>query len=144
MATYVDASDVRPHIGGRPLTSTSSPSQAEVEVWLTELEAELVGTLEAVGIYASTFSSRGTDVLKGWLGKAGAGLLRQAWAAAAGQGSNPDGAADIDAWVKRLEDIRASAEHYRAVLCGATSSGSHSDLRANPCRAPTFTMDDKL
>lgn len=144
MATYVDLDDVRPRIGGRPLTASSEPSQTDVSSWLDQLEAELLGELAAVGIESTEFSSRGALIVTGWLGEAAAGLVQTAHAAAAGNGSNPDGQARLDRWAKLLEDIRSAAPSYRQKLCGADASGASSLLRANAARDPWITTDEKF
>lgn len=148
MATYATAADdVVPKLGNRPLTTTSDPSLSEVEDWLVQLEAELIGTLEAVGVSESSFSSRGLDTLRGWVASAGAGLVREAHAAAAGAGNNEDGRADVKAWTDRLADIAARPSFFRQLLCGASATGAASMLRGGPsgtaAREPWFTTDEK-
>lgn len=144
MATYATADDVRPRLGNRPLTADSSPSITSVEGWLDELEAELLGTLEALGMSSSEVSTRGASIIQKWEATAAAGIYREAMAAAAGVGSNEDGRAEVKEWTDRLADMAARPSFYRQMLCGGAASGSTSLLGGpTSTRDPWFTTDEK-
>lgn len=120
MPTYAQTTDVAARIGGRPFSATTVPSTTQAEAMLDSAEAELLGTLEAVGVSSSYApASRGFAILQGWIAEYVTGLLRRAMAAAAGDGTNPDGQQQIDEWRDRLRWILDNPSIASSMLEGS-------------------------
>lgn len=121
-SVYAQIVDVAPRIGKRPLNETSSPSSVQVEKWLVEAEAELLGTLEAAGIGTSYVAdSRGFVLIRGWVSNYIAGRVRQSHAAAGGDGTNDDGSAQVAEWRALLKLIRDDADGVGVMLSGGST-----------------------
>jgi hypothetical protein len=117
--------DVAARIGARPLDESSSPSTTEVSAWIDEAEAELIGTLESVGLATSfAANSRGSLVCRAWISAYVAGLVRRAHAASGGDGANADGQREIDDWRARIQRIVTSPAEVGAVLGGGSGPSS--------------------
>ncbi len=127
MGTYATHSEIAARAGNRPLTSTSKPSTTDVDAWIDEAEAEVLGALRAAGISDSyTAGTSGFNILRGWVGNFVAGLLRVSWAAAAGSGSNEDGRTLVNDWREMLKQIGRDPAHFSAMLSATGGSSTAS------------------
>jgi len=153
VGTYVaNYTEIEPRVGGRAISATVKPTQAQVNQWILEAEAELLGTLAAADIPTSYSSgARGFLILQAWIGNYVAGLFRQAYAAAAGDGGNSDGRQLIEAWASLLKDITLNPDRFGAMLdaggsapSGTVLAGDHRSDAAlgltDTSIAPTFTL----
>lgn len=128
MGTYCVNTEIQARTGNRPLTSTSKPSTGDVDAWIDEAEAEILGALRAAGIETSyAAGTGGFRILRGWIGNYVAGLVRVAWAAAGGDGGNADGRELVTAWRTLLINIGSDTAHYSAML-GSTGTADASAL----------------
>lgn len=119
MPTYAQISDLVARLGNRPFHATSVPNTTQGASLLDSAEAEILGTLEAVGIpSAYVADTRGFQILQGWIAEYVTGLLRRAYAAAGGDGGNPDGQTQINEWKERLRWILDNPSLAKAMLAG--------------------------
>lgn len=154
MPTYGSAAGVAARLGNRPLTATSAPSTTDAGNWLDEAEAELFGAIQQGGGPASyTSGSRGALIIRQWVERYVAGLVRETHAAAGGDGSNEDGAELREAWAALLLRLRTNAENVLAMLesdgglpTEAIGIGSHTTDGSLALTAtdygPTFKLKD--
>lgn len=128
---FANVSDVAPRVGDRPLTATTVPSLQQVEEWIIEAEAELLGTLAAVGISTSySEGTRGFSILRHWVLNYVAGMFRVSHAASGGDGSNTDGQWLVEEWRNRLREIAENADKFAAML-GAAAAGATTGLSSH-------------
>lgn len=100
MGAYVaDYTEIEPRIGREIKAASAQPTQADVDAWILLAEQRLAGILAAAGI-STSFSSgtRGFQVFQDSVADYIAGRVRQAHAAAAGDGGNDDGQDQIARW----------------------------------------------
>lgn len=151
---YATYSDVQARIPYRTISATSKPTSTQVTAWITETEAMLDGVLVAADLPAPYSSTAAVNILKSWVCDRAEGLVRQAYASAAGDGTNDDGKDLIAKFDKLLEDILRRPTLYGAMLASGDAPSSSVKLRAyqtdNDDGAsisdgdfdPTFTRDE--
>lgn len=131
MGTYATATtNVQPRLAGRTLSTGSSPTLAQVDTWVDEGEALVLGTLRAAGISLPVAGAEGGKILTSWICDYAEGHCRQSWVAAIGGGSD-DGTDILDRFDKRLEEISANPARFDAMLNGGTASASTTRVRAH-------------
>lgn len=140
MPIWASISDVSARVTQGAISVSSSPSTAEVEAWIEEHEAELVGVLAAAGLATSyTAGTTGALIIRRRVANAVAGQVREAWASAMGDGAQTDGTQFQDKWYQFLEDIR----QRRVQLGGELSAGILPDTVAQ-ARAYSSNNNDGL
>jgi hypothetical protein len=117
-----------------------------VSDWIIQTEAMLNGALRAAEIYGDYSSGDALQILKSWVVGRVSGLVRMAYAAAGGDGTNVDGKDLVDKFDELLEDIRDRASYYGAMLAGGSAPDESVRLRASNrdgAIEPTFTHEEK-
>lgn len=144
---YSSASDVRARVVGRAISTTTAPTTAQVEEWLLEAEAMLLGALASCGIAAPAAATNGGLMLKAWACDFAEGHTRNAWAATAGD-DNKVGDPQLERFDKQINAIYDNPARWGGALnAGAVSSsnlllrGPNTDTSADDYIAPEFERD---
>lgn len=125
MPVYVSTADVLARVPARAPGASDEPSEVQISAWLDEAEARLDATLARVGI---TLAASRYAAVRPYLADEGAGLVRQAYAANGGDGSNLDGdklRARFDAF---LQSILDDPDGWSSALGGGGATGAASRL----------------
>lgn len=153
---HASYTDVTRRIPYRNITTatTTGVTTAIITQWITEAEARLDNALSAQKITAPT-DGNGNEILKNVSAEYVAGLVKQAYASTAGDGTNDDGRLQIDEFREVLADIRINAEQWNRELNGATTTNAKqvrgyvldnadSKTISDGDFTPTFTRDTKF
>lgn len=137
---YTSASEVGARVPGRTISTGSKPTTAQVEQWLAEGEAQVLGAIASRGLTASTTATdNGFQMIKAWSTDYAEAHVRMAWAATAGD-ENRDGVLLLERFDKTVELIYAG-RYDDAVGSGGSSAsahGSNTDTDADDYVAPEF------
>lgn len=110
---------------GSQISATSRPSLANVDTWLDEAEAELLGAIQQGGgggaLADYPANSRGNRTIRGWVERRVAGQVAQAHARSGGEGNNDDGQWDEEQWQNLLQKLRTNSGN---IIAGLDASGS--------------------
>lgn len=134
MATDYGAThgDVSARLSGRPdFTSSTSPTDSEVGAWLEEAEAKIHGALKRAGISTPVTDAEGIEILKALSIDYGEARVRLALAAAAGDGANDDGRAELERFDEAIASMRTDPAGWSAELGGGTADASTRRLRSH-------------
>lgn len=145
MATYATILDVQARLPGRSITSSSKPSQLQIETWLDEAEAYLAGAIEGGGGSLPTVGSRGATILRSLVCDYAEAHTRMAHAAAGGDGGNDDGKDLLDKWYGKLNEIERGNAGWVASMTSTDTSkirGANTDTSADDYLAPEFNRDE--
>ena len=134
---YTSSSDVQARVPGRTISATTKPTTTQVEQWLLEGEARLLGALYTGGITAPAASTTGAEIMRGWATDYAESLLRMAWASTAGDAPK-DGEAQRERFDKLIDSIFEKPAQYQAMLNSGSSSSDTIYMRG----ANTDTSDD--
>jgi len=147
--TYTAATDVAARVPGRTIGASSKPTTTQVETWLYEGEALLMGALYAGGIDAPTAGTTGGKIMTSWATDYGEAHTRMSWAATAGD-ENKDGESILERFHKLIQDIFDNPARYQAMLnAGASSSdttqmrGANTDTTADDYIEEEFERDQE-
>lgn len=148
MSVWAQLEHVRSRLTRETIDTTSQPSQAEVQGWLDEAEAETAGILAAGGV-STTYAAdtRGALTLRKHIADFVAGMVRAAWASADGDADNTDGQREIELYQARIEDMRATPASWSARLgdAGATTASARiisSHVTAGETSTPVYSVND--
>jgi hypothetical protein len=143
--TFAALSDVQARLSGRTISATSKPSSTQVETWIAEAEAMLLGSLGAAEIPQPEVGSNGARILCVWECDFAEGHTRMAYASAGGDGSNDDGKDLVESFRQLTLNIRRYPSDYGAMLASGDAPegtskcrGSNTDTTADDYIAPEF------
>lgn len=145
MGTYADITNVQARLPGRSITSTSKPSQAQIEAWIDEAEAYLGAAIEGGGGSLPDVGSRGATILRSLVCDYAEAHTRMAHAAAGGDGANDDGKDSLDKWYGKLAEIERGNSGWVASMTSSSESkirGSNTNTTADDYIAPEFERDE--
>lgn len=100
---YAVTADVALRLAGRTIDASSAPTATTVTAWIEEAEAELEGTLAAVGLTVPVTAARGISICKAKVISRVAGRVERAYASGTDM-ETQDVAADL---MKEFEDFLA-------------------------------------
>jgi hypothetical protein len=148
VGVYATSDDVQRRNPYRTISATSSPSTTDVEEFIAEAEAALHAALSAAQARTPVTDANGARLLKAWVLDYCEGRVRQAYAAAGGDGNNDDGAELVQKFWERLDDVMNNATRYSSMLSGGAADPATRRLRSyrptssNESLDPTFTKAD--
>ena len=149
MGTYASYADVQARIPGRSISATTKPSSTQVDAWVEEAEAMILGSLGAAGITApaSSLTNPG-KIVRAWVCDYAEGMTRMAYASAGGDGANQDGKDLRESFRALTVNIRRSPQDYGAMLSAGSIGteksfcrGANVDTTADDYLAPEFERD---
>lgn len=131
MSTYGLLSDVRGRLPHRTIDASSQPAQADVQAWLDEAEDMINGTLQAGGLPAPYTAQQATRILGIVATDYAEGRYRNAYAAAAGEGTDPRGEELLRLFRETVADMRRNPGEWGAVLAGGAGPDSARQVRGH-------------
>lgn len=131
MGAYAVNGDLKPRIGDRPLTASTTPSETHVDNWILEGEARLEGALLAGGTPVPVTTTRGKLLLKTWTLDYVEAHYRMSNAAAGGDGTNDDGKATLDKFLALIDDMYENPARYGAMMVEGDAPEGTRQLRSN-------------
>lgn len=146
-ATYAALSDVQARLPGRTFSATSKPTIAQVEAWLEEAEAMVLGSIRAAQIAVPGVADDGAKIIRSWMVDYAEGHTRQAHAAGAGVNASDDGKDMVDAFRELLVNVRRYGSDYGPMLANGAATGAvairapNTDQAADDYIAPQFTHE---
>lgn len=131
MGAYCVVSDIQARLAYWTISTTSSPSSAQISAWIDEAESMLDGALQAVDLPAPYATTHAVRILKSWVASYVEGLVRRAHVAAAGEGAqNEDGKDLVEKFDALIKDILAKPSIYGSMLAGGSGPSAATRLRA--------------
>ncbi len=127
MSTYGTLDKVRARLPLVEISSTSTPSQTQVQEWIDEAEDELNGTLRSCGLPAPYTDAASVRILGRHVTNYAEGQTRKALASELGTADEADGQALIEKFETALASLRASPAAWGQVL--ASDGGSQTTAR---------------
>jgi hypothetical protein len=127
---YADLDSLRGRQPHRTIDATSKPTATEVQAWLDEGQAILDSELKAGELPAPYSDADAVKVLRVIVLDYAEGRLRQAYATSGGDHTNTDGLDQLDAFHKRITDIREHPVRWGAVLGAGSAPGSARRIRS--------------
>lgn len=131
MSSYGQLSDVRGRLPHRTIDASTLPSQASVQAWLDEAEDLINGTLQAGGLPAPYTAQQATRILGMVATDYAEGRYRNAYASAAGEGTDPKGEELLRQFQTTLADMRRNQAEWGAVLAGGVGPDSARMVRGH-------------
>lgn len=121
-ATYASLSHVEARVGGRgfqvPFTSSTKPTDTQVQAWLDDAQEMLDTALAGAGLPAPYSATGPVARLREVIVSYVEGLVRAHHAAAGGDGTNDDGQPLITEFKFVLDDILANPGKWQMALGG--------------------------
>lgn len=110
----------------RTIDANSSPNTTQVDSWIDHAEAMINGALRAGEITETVVTeTHAVNILREIVVDYAEGRVRQAYAAAGGDGTNEDGEVQIERFDTTLRDIWSDSARWSAILnLGVSSSGA--------------------
>ena len=154
MGTYAVTADIQARNPYRTIGASSKPTATEVSTWIDDAEGVLHGILAEAQVPTPITNANGISLMKSWVVEYVSGLVRQAYAAAGGDGGNDDGQDQIDKFWERTEALMNNPARASAMLAGGEAADSSRRFRSyqldniddksigNDDFTPTFTKSD--
>lgn len=129
--TYAQVSDVQARNPYRVIDGSSKPTTTQVDTWILEAEALLHGALNAGQCVTPITGGDGIKLMRSWACDYAEGHVRQAYAAAGGDGNNDDGKDLLERFDARLQDILDNPARYSSMLNGGSAASGTSHFRSH-------------
>lgn len=118
MPTWAAASDVQARLTYETISTTSTPTTAQVEAWIDEAEARIRGVLRAAGLTTTYSDTDSVNILTSFVADYVEGRVRLAW------GSGTGGTEDTEAGERLIGKFDAFIGDLRS---GTIQLGSELD-----------------